>query len=86
MQEFDVEIKDKKESENLVADHLSRLKYLPTNDQVPIKENFLAEFVLTIVNSPWYANFANYLISGVMPKGFNYHQKKKFLHDVKSYF
>ena len=66
--------------------HLSRLEYIPTNNQIPIKKNFLDEFVLTIVNSPWYADFINYLVSGVMIKGFNYHQRKIFLYDIKSYF
>ncbi|XP_071933957.1 uncharacterized protein [Coffea arabica] len=82
LQEFDVEIKDKKGSENLVADHLSRLEYIPIKDQVPIQENFQDEFVLALRNSPWYADFANYLVSGEIQKGFNYHQKKKFLHDL----
>nr|XP_027067480.1 uncharacterized protein LOC113693099 [Coffea arabica] len=82
LQEFDVEIKDKKGSENLVADHLSRLEYIPIKDQVPIQENFPDEFVLTLRNSPWYADFANYLVSGEIQKEFNYHQKKKFLHDL----
>ncbi|XP_027166325.1 uncharacterized protein LOC113766318 [Coffea eugenioides] len=86
LQEFDVEIKDKKGTENLVADHLSRLEYIPVKDQVPIQENFPDEFVLAIINSPWYADIANFLVSGEIPKGINYHQKKKFLHDVKSYF
>nr|XP_027124403.1 uncharacterized protein LOC113741122 [Coffea arabica] len=86
LQEFDVEIKDKKGSENLVADHLSRLEYIPVKDQVPIQENFPDEFVLALSNSPWYADFANYLVSGEIQKGLNYHQRKKFLHDVKSYF
>ena len=52
IQQFDMEIKDKKGSENLVADHLARLEYISTNDQILIKENFLNEFVLSIVNSP----------------------------------
>ncbi|XP_071902717.1 uncharacterized protein [Coffea arabica] len=86
LQEFDVEIKDKKGTENLVADHLSHLEYIPVKDQVPIQENFPDEFVLAIINSPWYADIANFLVSGEIPKGINYHQKKKFLHDVKSYF
>ena len=79
-----MKIKDKKGSKNLVTDHLSRLEYIPTNNQFLIKESFSNEFILTIINFSWYADFANYLISGVMLKGFNYHQKKKFLHDVKS--
>ncbi|XP_071924688.1 uncharacterized protein [Coffea arabica] len=60
--EFDVEIKDKKGTENLVADHLSRLEYIPVKDQVLIQENFQDEFVLAIINSPWYADIANFLV------------------------
>ncbi|XP_040934440.1 uncharacterized protein [Gossypium hirsutum] len=38
LQEFDFEIRDKKGSENLVADHLSRLPILV--DDTPLKDNF----------------------------------------------
>ena len=69
-----------------MADHILRLDYIPTNNQISIKENFSNEFVLTIVNSPWYAYFANYLISGVIPKDFNYHQRKNFLMMLKVTF
>ncbi|XP_071926164.1 uncharacterized protein [Coffea arabica] len=51
---LDAEIKDKKGTENLVADHLSRLEYIPIKDQVPIQENFPDEFVLALRNSPWH--------------------------------
>ena len=75
LQEIDVKIKDKKISKNLLADHLSKLEYILTNDQILIKENFPDEFVLTLINSPWYADFTNYFVSGVLPRGFNFHQK-----------
>ena len=38
LQEFDVEIKDKKGIENLVADHLSRLK--GASDEVQVNDDF----------------------------------------------
>ena len=37
-------------------------------------------------NVPWYADFANYLASGVLPKDLTYQQRKKFKSDVKHYF
>ena len=46
LQEFDLEIKDKKGIENLVTDHLSRLEG-PTNE-VQVNYNFLDEQLLII--------------------------------------
>ena len=45
LQEFNVEIKDKKGSENMVADHLSRLEILENvqKNQVKIDDTFLDE-------------------------------------------
>ena len=40
LQEFDLEIRDKKGIENVVADHLSRLIVEHTNDNLPILESF----------------------------------------------
>ncbi|KAI3463774.1 hypothetical protein Pfo_020437 [Paulownia fortunei] len=85
LQEFDLEIKDKG-SENMVADHLSRLEHKNKNFEGPIKEFFPNEFILAIKdNLPWYADFVNYLACGLLLLDLMYHQKKKKLHDVKSY-
>ncbi|KAI3462495.1 hypothetical protein Pfo_019158 [Paulownia fortunei] len=85
-QEFDLEIKDKKGSENVVTNHLSRLEQKNENFEEPIKEFFPDKFILAIKdNLPWYAYFVNYLVCGLLPSDLTYHQKKKFLHDVKSY-
>ena len=41
MQEFDLEIKNKKGSENIVVDHLSRMEYLSyTDTPLAINESF----------------------------------------------
>ena len=45
-----------------------------------------AESTRTVQNVPWYADFANYLASGVLPKDLTYQQRKKFKSDVKHYF
>ncbi|CAN6576718.1 unnamed protein product [Malus baccata var. baccata] len=46
LQEFDIEIKDKKGSDNVVADHLSRL--VPEEEVLPISETFPDEQLLSI--------------------------------------
>ena len=84
-------MRDKKGSENLVADHLSWIDQdgLKRNDDgVPINETFYDENLLSVVSKelPWYADIANYLVSGVLPYDLDYRQKKKFLHDTKFYY
>ncbi|XP_073119732.1 uncharacterized protein [Henckelia pumila] len=89
LQEFELEIKDKKGVENVVADHLSRLECIPDcaqNDNEDIDDWFPDEKLFAIQHSPWYANFANYLVMGTLPHHLSFRQKKKFLSDVKHYF
>nr|KYP51625.1 Retrovirus-related Pol polyprotein from transposon 17.6 [Cajanus cajan] len=86
LQEFDLEIKDKSDKENLVADHLSRL----VNDEVTMKEReILEEFpnekLLMVQERPWFADLANFKAFGVIPEDFTWHQKKKFLRDATYY-
>ncbi|KAM1439543.1 hypothetical protein TB2_012665 [Malus domestica] len=89
LQEFDLEIKDKKGSENVVADHLSRL-IIPTvseEDSLPLRESFPDEQLFAVhFRSPWFADIVNYLVKGVVHPDLTFQQKKKFLSDVKHYF
>ncbi|XP_052198389.1 uncharacterized protein LOC127805674 [Diospyros lotus] len=86
LQEFDLEIKDKKGAENLVADHLSRLEKHGNNEPAhdEIREEFPDEKVLAIQTPQiaWYAEFVNFIVSKVLPPDLNAYQKKKFLHDL----
>ena len=64
LQEFDVEIKDKKGTENLVADHLSRLER--ASDDVQVNDEFPDEKLLAIEDKrevPWFADYVNYLVA-----------------------
>ncbi|KAM2050843.1 hypothetical protein ACFX16_032531 [Malus domestica] len=55
LQEFNIEIRDKNGSENVVANHLSRLVH--EEDSLPILETFPDEQLLSLeVSEPWYAN------------------------------
>ena len=94
LQEFDLEIKDRKGTENQVVDHLSRLESdASTLTKLDITETFPNEQLLMLQHAqmlqqyglPWYADFANYLVSGLLPHELNYQQRKRFLYDVKSY-
>ncbi|KAM1934599.1 hypothetical protein ACFX15_018766 [Malus domestica] len=84
LQEFDIKIRDKKGSENVVADHLSRLVH--EEDVVPIPETFPDEQLMSIeVSVPWYADLVNYLASKVIPSELNKNQRDKLKYDVRNY-
>ncbi|CAN6588637.1 unnamed protein product [Malus baccata var. baccata] len=89
LQEFDLEIRDKKGSENVVADHLSRL-IIPTaseEDSLPLRDSFPDEQLFAVhFRTPWFADIVNYLVKGVVHPDLTFQQKKKFLFDVKHYF
>ncbi|GJZ37539.1 reverse transcriptase domain-containing protein [Tanacetum coccineum] len=87
LQEFDIEIKDRKGTENVAADHLSRIKNDETSDDSEVDDNFPRETLMEInINEPWFADFANYLVGNIIPKGMTYQQKNKFFSDLKHYF
>ena len=58
LQEFNLQIKDKKGVENVVEDHLSRLTIA---HNPPINDEFPKESLLLVENAPWYAHIANFL-------------------------
>nr|GEW58059.1 reverse transcriptase domain-containing protein [Tanacetum cinerariifolium] len=64
LQEFDIIILDKKGSENLAADHLSRLKnpHQDVLENKDINENFPLETLgsLTSHNTPWFVDIVNF--------------------------
>ena len=85
LQEFDLEIKDKKGTENLVTDHLSRLE--GARDEVYVNDDFLDEQLLAIDEKraiPWFANYVNYLVAKVIPPEFSYQQKKEVLRTLET--
>ena len=74
LQEFDLEIKEKKGSDNVIADHLSKLENTAEKEKgTKIAEKFPDEqLFLLSVQTPWYANIVNYLACGVVPLEFSY--------------
>ena len=86
LQEFDIIIKDKRGSENVVADHLSRLKNEEVTKEEPeVRDEFPDEFLLQVTTRPWFADMANYKATGVIPEEYTWNQRKKFLHDARFY-
>jgi hypothetical protein len=88
VQEFDIEIWDKKGSENLVADHLSRPIVDYNEDTLPVAETFLDEQLMHVaqISAPWFADIVNYLVTGQMPLHCTKQDRLKLLAKVKHFF
>jgi len=73
LQEFDLVVKDKKGSENVVVDHLSRLvNEEVTSKKAKIKDKFPNESLFVIAGRPWFSDMANFKAACVIPKDLNW--------------
>jgi hypothetical protein len=78
LQEFDIEIKDKKGVENSIADHLSRM-YFEKPQELPINDTMRDDMLYCIAQSnPWYADIVNFMVAGYVQLGAN---KKKLIYE-----
>ncbi|CAN6718900.1 unnamed protein product [Malus baccata var. baccata] len=83
LQQFDIEIQDKKGVENVVADHLSRMVH---EEASPISETFPDEQLMSIqVSEPWYADLVNFLVSKHIPSTLNRNQRDKLKKNARFY-
>ncbi|XP_057755841.1 uncharacterized protein LOC130975025 [Arachis stenosperma] len=86
LQEFDIEITDRKESENQVAGHLSRVPQEANQDKPQqVNENFPDEHLFQVQQAPWFADIANYKVGRKIPKKFTKQQIKKLLNEAKKF-
>ena len=86
LQEFNIQIRDKKGVENVVADHLSRLTIAHNTHNPPIFDEFPEESLLAVSTAPWYAQIANFLVTGELPVEWTAQNKKFFHARVHSYY
>ena len=85
LQEFNLHIKDKKELENVVAYHLSRLAIAHNSYGMPINVDFPEESLMLVEIAPWYA-LANYLVTGEVPSEWKAQDKKHFFAQIHTYY
>ncbi|XP_070046160.1 uncharacterized protein [Nicotiana tomentosiformis] len=81
--------KTEKGSENQVADHLSRLEEEGRpHDGLEINDLFSDEQLLSVsVNGiPWFADVANFLVTGIVPNELLSNQRKKLKRDCLDYY
>jgi hypothetical protein len=80
LQEFDLEIRDKKGVENSVASHLSCLP-LKESAELPINDYMRDDTLLKVTTTdPWYANIINCIVACCIPLGAD---KKKIIRDSR---
>ena len=59
------------------------------DDPLPIDDSFPDEQLAAINvahSTPWYADYANYIVAKYLPPSFTYQQKKKLFYDLRHYF
>ncbi|GJU72292.1 reverse transcriptase domain-containing protein [Tanacetum coccineum] len=68
LQKFDIEIKDRKGTENVAADHLSQIENNESSNDSKVDDNFPGETLIEIntKDEPWFADFANYLVGDII--------------------
>ena len=87
LQEFDLEIKDKKGCDNVIADHFSRVvTIIVIEEEMEVAKNFPDDQLFQLsFQSPWYVDIVNFLACGVMPPEFSYQQRKKLRTNSRFY-
>ena len=90
LREFDFEVIDRKGTENQVVDHLSCLEdeaMRELGDKTKINVILSYEHALAASQDliPWFPDFMNYLASDIIPPDLSFHQRKKFMYDVKKF-
>ncbi|RDY07932.1 Pro-Pol polyprotein, partial [Mucuna pruriens] len=84
LQEFNLEIRDRKGVDNAVADHLSCIK--GKVDPVLIRDDFLDEQLLLVAhNQPWFADICNFHVASIFPPRASKYYKEKIQSDAKHY-
>jgi len=78
LQEFDLEIKDRKGIENPLADHLCRM-YFKEPQELPINDSLRDDmmFKVTMIDL-WYMNIVIFMVAGYVPPGEN---KKRLIYE-----
>jgi hypothetical protein len=83
LQEFDIEIWDKKGTKNIVVIHLSRIQF-ETPHPILVHDSFPDEqlFEITPREPSWYADIINYVAIGQIPPHWSKQDKDRFFKQI----
>eukprot|EP00253_Pinus_taeda_P011052 PITA_11052 len=84
LQEFNITVLDRPGKQNTVADFLSRIQN--TNEDSPVEDKFPNEYLFAVTTkTPWYADIANYLVTGKLPPHLFPNEKRKIILESSKY-
>src|SRR3954467_15573934 len=86
LQEFYLQIVDRKGADNPVADNLSSMENIP-HDPIMVNDSFpyeqLAILRIQSNSDPGFADYVNFIVAKFFPPGLTFQQRKKFFHDLR---
>ena len=84
LQEFNITAVDLPGRENLVAYFLSRIQH--DEGAKPVDDHFPDENLFAVsVQTPWFADIANYLATGKLPNHLSPHKKRRIIVQSSNY-
>ena len=86
LQEFNIEIKDKKGVENVVADHISKFTFEEVKEEIPIRDAFPDEQLFAVTKLSWYKHIVNYLVIGSILETWTTQDRRKFFVEVRNFY
>ena len=84
LQEFNITIIDRPGKSNVVEDYISRLNN--PGEAIPVNDDFPDEHLFSMsIDSPWFANISNYLVTGKTPPHLSAHEKRNIIQKSVAY-
>ena len=81
---FNITVIDRLGKENLVAYFLSRIQH--EDGTKPVDDTFPDEHLFVVyVQTPWFADIANYLATGKIPNHLSAHEKRHIIVQISNY-
>uniref|UniRef100_A0A2N9FSQ6 RNA-directed DNA polymerase n=1 Tax=Fagus sylvatica TaxID=28930 RepID=A0A2N9FSQ6_FAGSY len=87
LQEFNLQIKDKKGVENVVADHLSRLTFEEVKEEIPIRDSFPDEQLFAVTKASMVCTHSELPCQRVsIPETWTAQDRRKFFVEVRNFY
>eukprot|EP00253_Pinus_taeda_P007145 PITA_07145 len=84
LQEFNITVLDRPRKQNTVADFLSRIQNIKGDS--PVEDKFPYEYLFVVTTqTPWFADVANYLVTGKLPSHLFPREKRKIIQNSSKY-